>query len=155
MRETPKTKPAAPPRAQRGRAAPSAPRGGVIAKPDPGKIDSASHSAEIDQALRRAQLAFNQGRYDDAIAEYKSALELDRGNSQAVSGIEKARAAAFAEAVVLELRSAQASFDRGDYSSAIEKFQSVLKKDPQNARAISGLTRAKNARTAEEKLRSR
>lgn len=76
---------------------------------------------------RRADAAFQAGRYNEAQGEYAAALELDPDNPSAVAGKNKVEA-------YLARQSADAAYHRRDFRAAYadyQKFQAIVPDDPQ------------------------
>ncbi|MFQ3591100.1 MAG: tetratricopeptide repeat protein, partial [Chloracidobacterium sp.] len=77
--------------------------------------------------IRRAETAFQAGRYNEARSEYEAALSLDPSNADAVAG--KAKAEAY-----LTRLSADAAYNQRDFRTAYahyQKFKTFAPNDPQ------------------------
>jgi hypothetical protein len=73
--------------------------------------EAARREQGYQQALTAAKAAFSQKNYDDAIAQASAALNVKPGNPDAAGVLKQAQNAK-------DLQSAQACFDKGDYSQA-------------------------------------
>ncbi|MFZ9737762.1 MAG: tetratricopeptide repeat protein [Prochlorotrichaceae cyanobacterium] len=111
---------------------------------------SQSNTQELRQLLRDARENIEAGQYQEAIALYTRATQLDRENPQIFSGIGysysqlgqfAAAAAAFRQAVALDRRNVDFQYGlalslqkAGDYQGAISAYQALIQLDnrPQN-----------------------
>ncbi|MCX7017207.1 MAG: hypothetical protein NTW86_32360, partial [Candidatus Sumerlaeota bacterium] len=134
--------------------------------PDP----EAQLAGQLDSTLREAQAEFAQQKYDEAASLYKQALELRPGHSEARRGLddvakakqEQARAAQAAAAPSAEgsfqgqalqqrilalAAEAESRLSAGELDLAREKFEGILKLDPESAGARDGLARVERTRS--------
>jgi len=91
--------------------------------------------------LHKATLAYNQGRYDDALVEYRRALEKDPGNLEAKIGYRRAAPLA-AEQHLKKAREAQ---QHGNPDEEFSEVGKAVALDPANAVAVDWMVRIQQA----------
>jgi len=119
--------------------------------PDNAAVLARQRDLEADIALRMrkwlagAQAGFSSGDYQAALTRFRRILDLDPGNSQAVTGIRQTREALAArlQGRVVEATSA---IDKGDYSTAEEALGRARDIDPYNRAAEEQQKRLKTIR---------
>jgi hypothetical protein len=124
------------------------------------KIDELEKKAEADkkkttaaQLLQKAEGELASKNFDQAIAAYDEALEVDPGNAKAKEG--KQRAITLQNEEVLEQKKkaaieqlyqqADALYNSGQYAQAMQRYNQILGLDPQETGASSKLREAENA----------
>lgn len=117
-------------------------------------------------SLAEAKRLFDDGEYVRATALYRKILEAEPGNAEATIGLESVVRAQEAERKALDRRApaltneqqreianlltdAEQRQSEGEYDAAIKGFEAVLRLDPKNARATSGLAATRKAQSAE------
>ncbi len=142
------------------------------ADPVPPVNDQRAAPPRVDYSARiaAARDAFENGEYPVALQRYEAILKEDPDNSEATKGIQVVRAAQAAERKLFgstatpatvqidinaRLAHARSRFEEGDYDAAIGAYEEVLKADPRNARALSGLSEARKAKAAEDAILKR
>jgi len=102
-------------------------------------------------ALHKAQASFDQGKYEEALAQYRQILNKDPGNIQAKIGFRKTAPLA-AEAHLIKARDAK---KRGREDEVRREVASAVVLDPSNQVAVDWMNRLEEAaarqRAAEEK----
>jgi hypothetical protein len=148
------------------------PRPAVIQPPPAASAAPAPAPPPVNYSARiaAARDAFENGDYTGALQRYEAILKEDPDNAEASRGMQAVRAAQAAESKVFSstgtsakipidingrLAHARSRFEEGDYDAAIGAYEEVLKADPRNARAQSGLSEARKAKAAEDAILKR
>jgi len=126
---------------------------------DPGNAQALELRAKIGDRSRELVLRYvregdgylDEGMLDKATKSYEAALLLDPGNDSAKNGLKRASSSPVSSEVEEQVRKVYLKgvehYTGGEFELAIEAWREVLKLDPSNEKAASGIKRA------EEKLR--
>lgn len=125
---------------------------------DPEKAEAAAKLEEARDRLNeqlvaahveRAEAFFAAGKYSEAALEYSLAQKIDPTNGAAVAGLARAEEelakeeARQKEEIAGLLEQARAAYSRGEYLTAVARWESVLGLEPGNAEASANLEDAR------------
>ena len=119
--------------------------------------------AEFNRHLSTGRRALQDGMYNQAISSFQNALAINPNHRAAKDGLRRAQLAKQAESALLGGSRSTASPDKllkqgasqmqaGKYAAAIKTYEQALKIAPNNAQAKAGLSKARKAKAAEDKL---
>jgi len=91
--------------------------------------------------LHQATVAYNDGRYDDALAEYRKALKKDPDNLQAKIGYKRSAPLAAEQ----HLKKALSAQKHGQLDDETKEVETAVALDPSNAVAVDWLVRLQQA----------
>jgi tetratricopeptide (TPR) repeat protein len=99
----------------------------------------------VAEHVRNAEAFFADGKYSEAALEYSMAQKIDPTNVVAIAGLTRAEEelakeeARQKEETARLLAQARAAYSRGEYLTAIAKWESALALEPENAEAAANL----------------
>lgn len=102
------------------------------------EIEQKKRKRKIAELNKSAQQLYEAEKYIEAIDEWSKVLDFDPENQTAKEGIKRAEEKLKEKITRLSLQ-AQKLFEEGRYTEAIAKWQDVLKLEPENSEAITGI----------------
>ena len=95
----------------------------------------------IPTRLADAQTLANRGQYDEALGVYEQVLAKREHHPDAIEGVMQCKAAIEKQGIAHALREAESLLARHQLKQAEQKYEHVLRLDPKNLVAITGLAR--------------
>ncbi len=99
----------------------------------------------VAEHVRNAEAFFADGKFSEAALEYSMAEKIDPTNEAAIAGLARAEEklaeeeARQKEEIARLLAQARAAYSRGEYSTAVTRWESVLALEPENVEAAANL----------------
>lgn len=112
--------------------------------PDSTALEDRLREVQVQRYVDQGEAALASGDYELALDVFERALRVDPRREDVVRLIgETRRRISQVRQTEPILEDAEAALSRGDYETAVEHFEDVLNVDPNNRRAVEGLTHAR------------